>query len=202
MKKILILFGHPAFTRSKINAALRKSVETLDGITFHDLYEHYPDFNIDVGHEQMLCETHDILVFQHPLYWYSTPAILKEWLDLVLEHGWGYGSEGRALEGKYFFQALTAGGDDSDYSEVGLNFFTIRELTSTFRATANLCRMIWLPPYAVLGVHRGLPYDQIMAHANDYKRAMIALRDEKIDFAKLQTEKYFNSNLDSVMGNK
>lgn len=28
---------------------------------------------------------------QHPFYWYSTPALLKEWQDLVLEHGWAYG---------------------------------------------------------------------------------------------------------------
>ena len=51
MKKILILFGRPAFKRSAINAALREAVETLEGITFHDLYASYPDFLIDVSHE-------------------------------------------------------------------------------------------------------------------------------------------------------
>jgi len=35
MNKILILFGHPALKRSTINAALRKAVENLEGITFH-----------------------------------------------------------------------------------------------------------------------------------------------------------------------
>ena len=77
MKKILILFGHPAFKRSTINAALKEAVETLDGVTFHDLYASYPDFLIDVPHEQQLCESHDIIIFQHPFYWYSTPAIMK-----------------------------------------------------------------------------------------------------------------------------
>ncbi|WP_407357263.1 NAD(P)H-dependent oxidoreductase [Methanolobus sp. WCC5] len=24
-------------------------------------------------------------MFQHPLYWYSTPSIIKEWLDLNLD---------------------------------------------------------------------------------------------------------------------
>ena len=87
MNKILILFGHPAFKRSTINAALRKAVENLEGITFHDLYASYPDFLIDVTLEQKLCERHDIIVFQHPFYWYSTPAIIKEWFDLLESAG-------------------------------------------------------------------------------------------------------------------
>jgi glutathione-regulated potassium-efflux system ancillary protein KefG len=161
MNKILILFAHPAFKRSKINAALREAVENLEGITFHDLYASYPDFLIDISHEQALCEVHDIIVFQHPFYWYSTPAILKEWLDLVLEHGWAYGSTGKALAGKISFQALTAGGDASTYCTGGSNLFTIREFTTPFRATANLCRMEWLPPFAVLGIHRGLPAKEV-----------------------------------------
>lgn len=125
MKKILILFGHPAFRRSTINAALREAVETLDGVTFHDLYAGYPDFLIDVHHEQQLCESHDIIIFQHLFYWYSTPAIVKEWFDLVLEHGWAYGSTGDALEGKITFQALTAAGSHENYCADGLNLFTI-----------------------------------------------------------------------------
>ena len=69
MKKILIIFGHPAFRRSKINATLRGAVENLEGITFHDLYASYPDFLIDIAHEQDLCERHDVIVIQHPFYW-------------------------------------------------------------------------------------------------------------------------------------
>ena len=177
MKKILILFGHPAFRRSTINAALRKAVETLDGVTFHDLYASYPDFLIDVTHEQQLCKSHDIIIFQHPFYWYSTPAIIKEWFDLVLEHAWAYGSTGNALAGKVTFQALTAGGDHTNYRSGGLNMFTIRELTTPYQATANLCGMDWLPPFAVLGIHQGLPEEDRVHHAEDYRRVLIALQD-------------------------
>jgi glutathione-regulated potassium-efflux system ancillary protein KefG len=42
----------------------------------------------------------------HLLYWYSTPAILKEWQDLVLEHVFAYGHEGTKLHGKIFFLRL------------------------------------------------------------------------------------------------
>ena len=68
-----------------------------------------------------------------------------------------------------FLQAITAGGDDSTYRKDGFNEFTIGELTSPFRATAKLCKMVWLPPFAVLGIHRGLPEEQVKAHAEDYR---------------------------------
>lgn len=199
MNKILIVFAHPAFGRSKINAALRKIAEDLEGVTFHDLYASYPEFLIDIVREKELCMTHDVIIFQHPFYWYSTPAIMKEWLDLVLQHGWAYGSDGNALQGKTFLQAITAGGDDSTYKRGGRNKFTIAELTSPFRAMANLCQMKWLPPFAVLGIHRGLSSEKIKNHVEDYRRAIIALRDGTLDRVKVQTYEYLNSDLDSTI---
>ncbi len=199
MKKILIVFAHPALARSKINTALRLAVEDLDGVTFHDLYASYPEFFIDVEREQELCRDHDVIIFQHPFYWYSTPAIMKEWQDLVLQHGWAYGSEGKALKGKIFLQALTAGGDDSTYRRGGANNLTIAELIAPLRAMANLCQMEWLPPFAVLGIHRGLPAEEINIHVEDYRRAIIALRDETLDRDKAMAYDYFNSDLDSII---
>ena len=199
MKNILILFGHPAFRRSTINAALREAVETLDGVTFHDLYASYPDFLIDVQSEQRLCETHDIIVFQHPFYWYSTPSIVKEWFDLVLEHDWAYGSAGTALAGKLTFQALTAGGAAEDYRGGGLNRYTIRELTRPYQATANLCGMDWLPPFAVLGIHQGLPQKERVRHAEDYCRTLIALRDDRVDLERARAADLLNQDLKGII---
>ncbi len=199
-KKILILFAHPASKRSKMNVALRGAIEGLADVTVHDLYARYPDFLIDVAKEQQLCLDHDVLVIQHPFYWYSTPAIINEWLDLVLEHGWAYGTGGRALEGKIFLQALTAGGDATAYSAMGSNRFTLRELTLPLRATANLCRMRWLPPYAVLGVHRGLHSDELAAHVANYRRTILALRDDKINLDLAASFEFLNSDLTSLIG--
>jgi glutathione-regulated potassium-efflux system ancillary protein KefG len=199
MNKILINFAHPAIARSKINAALRTAVEGLEDVTFNDLYATYPDFLIDVKREQNLCEDHDVIIFQHPFYWYSTPAIMKEWLDLVLEHGWAYGSLGEALEGKLYLQAITAGGDDSTYQKDGFNVFTIGELTSPYRATAKLCKMNWLPPFTVLGIHRGVPEESVKLHAEDYRLAVIALRDATLDIEKAGQGQYLNSDLTSTI---
>ena len=87
MKKILVLFAHPAFHKSRINIKLIDTIRDMEGVTINDLYETYPDFYIDVNREKQLLLDHDIIVWQHPFYWYSSPAILKEWMDLVLEHG-------------------------------------------------------------------------------------------------------------------
>ncbi|MGD8970359.1 MAG: NAD(P)H-dependent oxidoreductase [Desulfobacterales bacterium] len=199
MNRILILFGHPAFKRSTINAALREAVERLEGITFHDLYASYPDFLIDVSHEQKLCESHDVIIFQHPFYWYSTPAIVKEWFDLVLEHAWAYGSTGNALAGKITFQALTAGGAHNNYRADGLNRFTIRELTTPYQATANLCGMDWLPPFAVLGIHQGIPEKERVRHAEDYRRTLIALRDNRLDLDRARDGELLNQDLNTII---
>ena len=128
MKKILIIFAHPAIARSTMNRAMKAAVDDLDGVTVHDLYRCYPDFYIDVAHEQRLCEEHDVIIFQHPFYWYSTPSIIKEWLDLVLQHGWAYGSEGKALAGKQALSVISTGGRAEAYCPEGYNRFTMRQL--------------------------------------------------------------------------
>jgi len=195
MNKILINFAHPAKSRSNINRALRAAVENLEGVTVNDLYSHYPDFMIDDKREQALLEAHDIIIFQHPFYWYSTPAIIKEWFDIVLEHGWAYGSQGDALSGKYTFQAFSSGGDASTYQSDGYNEFTYAEFTTPFRATAKLCKMNWLPPFVVSGVHRGLAKERVQSHAEDYRRTVIALRDSMFNLDHARELDTLNSDL-------
>jgi glutathione-regulated potassium-efflux system ancillary protein KefG len=66
--RTLILFAHPAFQRSRVHRRLAAAVSSLPGITFHDLYESYPRFDIDVPREQSLLLAHDLVVFQHPFF--------------------------------------------------------------------------------------------------------------------------------------
>ena len=106
MNRILILFAHPAFERSRVHRSLIEATSQLDGITIHDLYEDYPEFDIDIVKEKQLLLQHPVIVWQHPLFWYSGPALSKQWQDLVLEHGWAYGTQGHALDGKKIFNAI------------------------------------------------------------------------------------------------
>ncbi len=147
MNKVLVLFAHPVFQTSLVNKTLLSAIPESEHITFHDLYEAYPNFLIDVQHEQQLLNDHDVIVFQHPLYWFSCPAILKEWMDLVLEHGYAYGTEGKALEGKIFVSAISTGGDVANYK----GDRNIRDLLKPFEFTAKLCNMPYLPPFITYG---------------------------------------------------
>ena len=66
MNRILILFAHPALQKSRINRVLISAVQDIEAVTFHDLYEAYPEFDILVPEEQVLLEAHDIIILQHP----------------------------------------------------------------------------------------------------------------------------------------
>lgn len=182
MARVLIQFAHPAFERSRVNRRLWAAIADLEGITRNDLYEAYPDFDVDVGREQQLLVTHDVVVFQHPLHWYATPAMLKQWLDLVLAHGWAYGTGGTALQGKRWLQAVTTGGGESAYQHEGPNRFTLRELLAPIEQTARLCRMEFVAPFVVHGTHR-MEEPAIAAAAARYRRFVAALRDDRFDFA-------------------
>jgi glutathione-regulated potassium-efflux system ancillary protein KefG len=176
MARVLILFAHPALEKSRVNKELAEAVRTLPGITFHDLCERYPDLHINVRVEQRLLTEHDIVVFQHPFYWYSCPAILKEWLDLVLEWGFAYGDNGTALRGKSLLSAITAGGPADAYNRSGFNYFTIRELLAPFEQTARLCGMEYLTPHVLHAVQR-LTQEEITNAAAAYRQLIASLRD-------------------------
>ncbi|MGK0241291.1 MAG: glutathione-regulated potassium-efflux system ancillary protein KefG, partial [Candidatus Pelagisphaera sp.] len=109
MIRTLIIFVHPALEKSTANRALLEGVSSIDGVTVHDLYEMYPDFHIDVAKEKALLEAHDRIIWQFPFYWYSSPALLKEWFDVVLQYGWAFGLGGKALEGKTARVVTTTG---------------------------------------------------------------------------------------------
>ncbi len=197
--RILILFAHPALEKSRINRQLIQAVKGLDSVTVHDLYEAYPNFHIDVSFEQELLLAHDIIVFQHPFYWYSSPALLKEWQDLVLEYGFAYGHEGTALHGKKFLTSITTGGGEQAYQRQGYNRFTLRELLLPFEQTAYLCGMEYLPPFVVQGTHQLRESHQIAKHAEDYRTVITALRDNTINWESLRQFKHLNQSLAQVI---
>ena len=200
MKKILILFAHPALEKSHVNLDLMHAVKDLPGVTFHDLYEVYPRFHIDVKREQQLVEANDIVIMQHPFYWYSSPAILKEWQDLVLEYGYAYGKGGNAFSGKYMLNAITTGGPQEAYSPSGHNRFTIRQFLAPFDQTAHLCNMIYLAPYLI---HRSLfitEEQKCHSFAMEYKLLVESLRDEKLDLKAAQKAERINDLLPAQPG--
>lgn len=192
--RILVLAAHPALEKSRVHRALLARLPLRPGITLHDLYEAYPRFDIDVPREQALLAAHDLLVVQHPLFWYSTPALVKQWEDLVLEHGWAYGRGGTALHGKFWLHAVSAGGREAAYQHEGYNRLTVRELLAPLEQTARLCGMRWVPPYVIHGAHR-LDDAGIERAADDYAALLSRLHDDDIDLALLPDASTLNAAL-------
>ena len=191
MNKILILFAHPRFEKSKTNRALLKNIGALEGVTLNDLYEQYPDFNIDIDREKELLAAHEIIIWHHPFYMYSAPALLKQWIDLVLEYGWAHGQDGNFLKNKIIFNAITTGGTREVYSPGGYNRFTIREFLVPFEQTATLCKMIYLPPFAVQGTHL-LANEELNHHVALYSSLLGKLVNGDFDIEAINKVEYLN----------
>ncbi len=188
----MIIFAHPALQKSRINIQLIKAVNELEGVTFRDLYDLYPDFLIDVEKEQELLLEHDVIVFQHPFYWYSSPAIIKEWEDLVLEFGFAYGHQGTALKGKMMMNAITAGGSFNSYSRDGIHYYNVRDFLKPFEQSAVLCGMHYLPPFVVHDASGSKKYQDIEVSKELYGEIIKTLRDEEINLAALEEFEYIN----------
>jgi glutathione-regulated potassium-efflux system ancillary protein KefG len=149
-RRALLILAHPALQRSRVNAALYAAVADMtDAVTFHDLYESYADFSIDVEAEQQRLADHDLIILQFPMYWYATPALLKEWIDMVWLHGFAYGRSGTRLRGKTMLCAVTTGGEPEAYTPLGSNRFPIAEFLRPMEATAYLCGLVWADPFIV-----------------------------------------------------
>jgi putative NADPH-quinone reductase len=200
MKRALVLFAHPRPDRSEVNVLLADTARQVDGVTVVDLYGDYPTFEIDVDREQQRLLGNDIIIFQHPVYWYSSPALLKEWLDLVLEYGFAYGAEGRALEGKALLNAATCGARREVYSRDGGYGHELREFFAPFEQTTRLCRMRYLPPFALYAAGHAREEGRLDEHVAAYRRLLIALTEGKLDLDRAEKENTLSDNLDDLIG--
>ena len=198
-RRVLILFAHPSLDRSEVNYPMLEAAQGLRGVTLVDLYAEYPDYQIDIDREQRRLVEHDVIVFQHPLYWYSTPALLKEWQDLVLEDGFAYGPEGRALHGKIFFCALTAGGREAAYRGEGYRHYTIRELLHPLEQMARLCGMIYLPSFALFGARTAVREGRARQHVTNWIRLLEALQEDRLDIEMARSLPQLNVALGQIM---
>lgn len=192
MRKILILFAHPRFEYSVINKELVNTALKVPSVTFHDLYQAYPDFFLDIDHEHRLLIEHDVIIWHHPFYWYSCPPLLKQWIDIVLEYNWAYGHKGNYLKGKYVFNTITTGGAREAYQKEGKNRYTIKELLAPFEQTAILCKMEYLPPFAVQGTHK-IGKEEVRKYTAAYEELLNYITNEENDLSALKENSFLNS---------
>lgn len=142
--RTLLIISHPSIADSHTQRFLWESLPE-EGVSWHHLEKEYPSNQIDIQKEQTLLLEHDRILFQFPLYWYSSPPLLKQWQDEVLTEGFAYGKTGNLLTGKEFGLIVTTGVHERAYQAGREEKFTIPELMRPFEAVANKCGMIYLP---------------------------------------------------------
>jgi len=150
---ILVIYAHPYPKSSRASRHLAEAVRDLPGLAMHSLYDRYPDFDIDIAAEQAALAQAKLVVWLHPVYWYSTPGLLKHWLDKVLAYGWAYGPGGMALLDKHCLWVPTTGGDEASYSATGMHEQPFENFAAPLQETARFCGMQWEPPLPLHGAH-------------------------------------------------
>jgi glutathione-regulated potassium-efflux system ancillary protein KefG len=149
--RTLLVLAHPALERARLNPALAEAAQAMPGVTLRDLYEVYPDFTVDVRTEQRLLVEHDLIVLQFPLFWYSAPSLLKEWIDAVWLKGFAYGPRGVALRGKTLLCVISTSASAGDFTPEGDYRFSLSEFLRPFEQTARYCGLTWAEPFVVFG---------------------------------------------------
>lgn len=168
-----VLVFHPHFDQSRTNKALAAAAEDVDGVQVRYLYELYPDFTIDVAAEQAVLTATDRIVLQFPMYWYSSPALVKQWEDDVLTHGWAYGSTGTALHGKELLLAVSPGAPGTNYTREGGFRYRVTDLLRPFQATSNLIGTRFVTPFVTAGA-MAISDDDLAARAREYAAHLAA----------------------------
>ncbi|MCG7383121.1 NAD(P)H-dependent oxidoreductase [Paenibacillus sp. ACRRY] len=169
--KTLVILAHPNIDVSRVNRRWKEELEQYEtDITIHEIYQAYPDWNIDVSREQKLLEAYDHIILQFPLYWYSYPPLLKKWFDDVFTYGWAYGSSGNKLRGKKLSLAMSIGDKKENYTPEGSVSFTVDEVIAPFKASIKHVGAIALPYFAVFGASFQATDEEINQSAQDYIR--------------------------------
>ena len=166
----LLIYAHPYPNRSRANRVLLDAVHDHAELEVRSLYDLYPGFGIDVEAEQQALLQAELVIWQHPIYWYSVPGLMKHWFDKVLARGWAYGDGGTALEGKRCWWVATTGGDDHAFSAEGMHAHPMQAFVPPVLQTARFCGMQWLEPLIVHGAHR-IGDEQLRQAARDYRES-------------------------------
>lgn len=114
--KILVISGHPDLEKSNANKIILEKLEQHYGnqISIRLLDKLYPDYQIDINAEQEAIKNADFIILQFPFYWYSTPAILKKWIDDVLYDYFPGNKLSDEFKDKVLIASVTIGGSEKD----------------------------------------------------------------------------------------
>ncbi|KAJ6245918.1 nad p h oxidoreductase-related [Anaeramoeba flamelloides] len=185
--KIFLVYAHPepkSFNGALKNQAVESLTELGHDVKVSDLYEmdwtHYlgkkcyteienkdffkpqqesmgKKFIEPIKKEMEKVAWSDLVILQFPIYWFSMPGIMKNWVDCVFARGFAYGGDVGILEnggfkGKKLLISMTTGGPSMFYSkegqfgEVQRTLFHIAHGMGFFCGMDSLKPAIWFSP--------------------------------------------------------
>lgn len=130
-----MILAHPRLEDSIGNKIISSNLADNNTEIRH-LDKLYPDFKIDIKAEQKALLSADIVIFQYPLFWYSMPAIMKEWIDQVIQYGFAFGKDSYNLENKKLIVSFTIGSPIKDYPQE-----VIQKIAFPFKGLASYCKL-------------------------------------------------------------
>ncbi len=145
--KTLVLVAHPQVDDSATQEFLKTSADYLPEVIWHPIDALYQSGHFDQQREQQLLWQFDRIIFQFPMYWYSAPASLKQYMDDVFTRNYVIAKQ--HLKGTELGLAISLGDAVSDFQAGGREKFTISELMRPFEAFANKAGMVYLKPFII-----------------------------------------------------
>ncbi|GHP13604.1 NAD(P)H dehydrogenase [Lentilactobacillus fungorum] len=145
--KTLILISHPKLADSATQEFLKTAGKSQTNVAFEYIDDLYKGTKIDIVQEQQRLIKYNRMVFQFPLYWYSSPASLKQYMDDVFTRKFVVANH--LLRNKELGIVVTLGDAEAEFQAGGSEHFTISELLRPFEAFANKAGMTYLKPFVV-----------------------------------------------------
>lgn len=168
--KATIFLAHPDFDNSVINKHLANSIKKNEEFCVHSLDKNRNNGYYDENAERLLLQESKSIVWQFPIYWYNSPASLRDWQDQILSPI--VYSANNFLKGKPVRVIFTAGAGEKEYSHEGLNRFTAEEMLRPFEMTANAAGMIWKKPLGFYGCSPDMTKEALEKVAKEYIQSL------------------------------
>jgi len=166
---VIVLLAHPNMENSRMNAALAKAAEEVEGVQVINIYD-YP-CTADAYRE--VVKNARSIVYEFPLYWASAPHLLKQWTDEVFMT---FVTEG-LIAGKQFMVVTTTGSEEAAYQHDGRNMYTMTELLAPYHCAIHHAGMEWNDPLVVYGNTQSAEEaeKQLQEGVKEYKSRLKAL---------------------------
>lgn len=148
-KNVLVLLSHPYLQSSNVHRNLSARLAKIEGVTLRHIDE-LPRVNghFDAKTEQPFWDKAQTIILEFPMYWYHSPASLKQYLDDVLTEDWAY-QNAYALKGKKLIVLTTTGGIESEYAASGEHGYALSDVLTPYKSTASFTKMKYEPELVI-----------------------------------------------------